>query len=190
MPQGNIYWLHRLAASLRFECWCRRRTKKKSYGLIPGKEGVTEECRWDGQQLILNDGFKIVFAENKFQQNESSFLKKKKNRMLSSETTTQRWWVLNVCLSTSVSTGRERLAGKRQPDPGQGSETGTALHTGQRVAVRPAGGATEMDWDARVAPLWAQAKLFFIYPQQGVGTAVPRTPFIFWGETGWERMRF
>lgn len=37
--------------------------EQKSYRLIPGKEGVTEEWRWSGQQLMLNDGFKIAFRK-------------------------------------------------------------------------------------------------------------------------------
>lgn len=88
------------------------------------------------------------------------------------------------CSPTSISTGRECLAGKRQTNPGQGSETCAAIHASQRVAVCPAGGTTEMDWDAWVAPSWAQAKIFFIYPQQGISTAIPCTPFIFWGGGG------
>lgn len=93
------------------------------------------------------------------------------------------------CSPTSISTGRECLAGKRQTDPGQGSETCAAIHTGHRVAVCPAAGTTEMDWEAWVAPSWAQAKLFFIHPQQGISTAIPWTPFIFLGASR-ERRKF
>lgn len=52
------------------------------------------------------------------------------------------------CLPTSIATGRECLAGKRQTNSGQGSETWVAIHTGQRLTVGFAGGTTEVDWDA------------------------------------------
>lgn len=51
------------------------------------------------------------------------------------------------CLPTSIATGREGLAGERQTNSGQGSET-RAIHAGQRLAMRPAAGTAEVDWDA------------------------------------------
>lgn len=83
-----------------------------------------------------------------------------------------------VCLPTSIATGRECLAGKRQTNSGQGSETWVAIHTGQRLTVGLAGGTTEVDWDARVAPSRPHAEVLLIHPQQGISAAIPRTPFI------------
>lgn len=53
-------------------------------------------------------------------------------------------------LLTSIATGRESLAGKRQTNSGQGSESRAAIHTGQGLTVtkRPAGRTTEVHWDA------------------------------------------
>lgn len=56
------------------------------------------------------------------------------------------------CSPTSVATGRKCLAGKRQANPGQGPETCTGLDPSQGVAVCPAAGTAEVDWDARVGP--------------------------------------
>lgn len=53
-------------------------------------------------------------------------------------------------MPTSIATGRESLAGKRQPDSGQGSESRAAVNARQGLTVTkgPAGGTTEVDRDA------------------------------------------
>lgn len=53
-------------------------------------------------------------------------------------------------MSTSIATGRESLARKRQSHSGQGSESWAAVHACQGLTVTkgPAGGTTEVDRDA------------------------------------------
>ena len=67
------------------------------------------------------------------------------------------------CLPTSIATGREGLAGERQTNSWQGSET-RAIHAGQRLAMRPAAGTAEVDWDAWVASSWPHAVVLLIHP--------------------------
>lgn len=83
-------------------------------------------------------------------------------------------------LPTSIATGRECLAGERQANSGEGSETRAAVHPSQRLTVSPAGGAAKVDRDARMAAPRPHAVVLLIHPQQGVHTAVPRSPFVLW----------
>lgn len=70
------------------------------------------------------------------------------------------------CLLTSVATGRESLAGKRQTNSGQGSETRAAVYAshGLTEPERPAGGTAEVDRYAGVASTGPHSKVLLVHP--------------------------